>query len=132
MKMISTVLLVALAAFELGCGYGTKATTPAQPGVTPNITQLMPNSANHSATAAAMTLTVNGTNFSGTSVVNWGSSALSTTLITSNQLTAMVPGTALATAGTVSVTVTNPGMSGGIYGGGTLAENSNSMTFTIN
>jgi hypothetical protein len=37
----------------------------------------------------------------------------------------------IATAGTVSVTVTNPGTPGGQYGGGTMAETSNIMTFTI-
>jgi len=31
-----------------------------------------------------------------------------------------------------AVTVTNPGTPGGIYGGGTAAETSNSVTFTIN
>jgi hypothetical protein len=51
--------------------------------------------------------------------------------VTGSQLTAAVPTAALATAATVPVTVTNPATMGGAYGGGTLAENSNSMSFTI-
>jgi hypothetical protein len=47
-------------------------------------------------------------------------------------LTATIPASDVATAGTITVTVTNPGTPGGIYGGGTMAQTSNSMTFTIN
>jgi hypothetical protein len=78
-----------------------------------------------------LTLTVNGTNFSTNAVVNFNNMALTTTYVTGSQLTAAVPNSALATAASVRVTVTNPALSGGIYGGGTLAETSNSMSFTI-
>jgi hypothetical protein len=44
----------------------------------------------------------------------------------------MVPATAVAAAGTVHVTVTNPGTAGGIYGGGTQPETSVAMDFTVN
>jgi hypothetical protein len=130
MKMISVLLLTALAAFDLGCGYGSTATTPAAAGVTPAITQLMPNTTNSG--SPAFTLTVNGSNFSSASVINWNTTAMTTTFVTANQLTAAIPGSALTTPGMVSVSVTNPGVAGGIYGGGTLAETSNNVTFTIN
>jgi len=133
MKMISLLLLAALTAFDLGCGYGSKATTPAQAGAMPNIAQLMPNSANSSNAAAPLTLTVNGTNFTANAVVNWNNTALTTMFVPGgNQLVATVPGSALATPGMVQVSVTNPAVMGGIYGGGTLAETSNSVPFTIN
>ena len=129
MKTISILLLAALIA-STGCGYGSQATTAPTAGAMPAITQLAPNSA--SAGAAAFMMTVNGSNFSTSAVVNWNSTALTTTYVTASQVMAAVPGSSLATAGTVPVTVTNPAVSGGTYGGGTLAETSNSMSFTIN
>src|SRR6266513_1254896 len=54
------------------------------------------------------TLTVNGTNFVSTSTVNWNGTALTTTFVSSTQLTAAVPASLIATAGTASITVANP------------------------
>jgi hypothetical protein len=94
----------------------------------------MPNSVN--AGAQGFTLTVNGNNFNTNAVVNWGSAQQATTYVTGKQLTTAIPAAAVATAGTVAVTVTNPGSStpGGPYGGGsnTPSETSSSLTFTIN
>ncbi len=132
MKMTSVFLITALAIFELGCGYGSKAVTPAQPGTVPAIAQLMPNSATASNPAASFILTVNGSNFQSNAAVNWNGTALTTAFLSANQLTATVPGSSLAMPGMVSVSVTNPGSAGGIYGGGTLPETSNSVPFTIN
>ena len=79
-------------------------------------------------------LTVNGSKFNTNAVVNWSGAAQATTYVNGSQLTAAIPASAIATAATVQITVTNPGTSGtGMYGsGGTLPETSNSMTFTIN
>jgi len=51
-------------------------------------------------------LTVNGAGFGDNSVVMWGSLALATTVISSTQLTAVVPPANIAVIGGVSVTVT--------------------------
>src|SRR5262245_51592669 len=48
-------------------------------------------------------LTVNGTGFVSGSVVVWNKKALATTFVSSSQLTAVVPATDIATAGTASV-----------------------------
>ena len=69
------------------------------------------------------TLTVNGTNFNSTSVVNFNGSARTTTLVNSTQVTASITATDVATVGTFPITVTNPAP-----GGGT----SNSQTLTVN
>jgi hypothetical protein len=128
MKIVSLLWLTVLC---VGCGgYSSSSkVTPAQPGVVPTIAQLVPNSA--TAGSAGFTLTVNGSGFGANSVVNWSSTAPATTFVTGKQLMAAIPATAIATAGTVSITVTNPGTPGGQYGGGTSSETSNSMTFTI-
>jgi hypothetical protein len=129
MKIAKTIFLAVLLTVGVACGY-SKKTTPATPGTMPNISALVPNSAN--AGSAGMLLTVNGTNFNGNATVSFGSTVLTTTFVTGNQLTATVPAANLATAAQVTVTVTNPGTPGGIYGGGTSPETSNGMTFTIN
>lgn len=127
-KITTLVILTALA---LACGYSSK-TTPPSAGSVPTIAALSPSSM--TAGGAAFTLTVNGTNFGGKAVVNWNGTPQTTTIVSSNQLTVAVPASAIANSGTVAVTVTNPGTPGtGMYGsGGTLAETSSPMSFTIN
>jgi hypothetical protein len=133
MKTLTTVLLCVLTAFALACGgysSSSHATTPPTPGTVPNITALVPDNANAGATGVV--LTVNGASFAGTATINWKGTALTTTHVSAAQLTATIPDADLAASGTAAVTVTNPAVGGGIYGGGTSAETSNSMTFTIN
>jgi hypothetical protein len=126
---INTVAIAALIALTLACGYSAKS-MPAVAGTVPAISALAPNSA--TAGSANFTMTVNGSSFGSNATVNFNGAALTTTFVTGNQLTATVPSTAVATAGNAAVTVTNPGTSGGIYGGGSMPETSTPMTFTIN
>ena len=130
MKIAKTVLLAALLAVGLACGYSSKATTPASAGNMPAITALAPPST--PAGSTGVVLTVNGSLFDAGATINWKGSALTTTHVSGNQLMATIPDADVATAGTAAITVTNPGTGGGIYGGGTSPETSNSMTFTIN
>ena len=73
----------------------------------PAVTSLSPSSA--TAGGAAFTLTINGTNFIPAAVATWGTTALTTTYVSATELTAAVPATLIATAGTASVTVTTSG-----------------------
>jgi hypothetical protein len=84
----------------------------------PVLTSLNPNSATPG--GSAFTLTVNGSGFLNGATVQWNGSALSTGFISGNQVSAFVPANLIATAGTSSVTVMNPG--GAV---------SNTLTFTI-
>ena len=59
------------------------------------------------------TLTVNGTNFASGYTVQWNGSSRQTTFTSSTQLTAAIPATDIATAGTAQVTVLNPASGGG-------------------
>lgn len=130
MKITKTLLLAALLALGAACGYSAKATTPATAGTMPNITALVPDNTNAGSTSVV--LTVNGTSFNSNATIDWNGAALSTSQVSANQLTATVPDSDVATSGTATVTVTNPATAGGIYGGGTMVETSNSMTFTVN
>jgi hypothetical protein len=133
MNTVKTMSLVTLIALTLACGYSSK-TTPPTAGTMPAISQLAPESV--TAGGAAFTLTVNGSNFGTKAVVNWNGTAQTsnTTYVSGNQLTVAVPASLITASGTVQITVTNPATSGtGIYGsGGTLAETSSAMDFTIN
>lgn len=131
MKIVYTILLGTFLACTLACGYSSKNNSTGASNM-PAIAQLNPSSTSHG--DAAFTLTVNGSNFATKAVVNWNQTAQTTTYVTGGQLTIAVPAAAIAAAGSVQVTVTNPATSGGgMYGGGgTPAQTSNSMTFTIN
>jgi subtilase family serine protease len=72
-----------------------------------SITSLSPNSA--TAGGAAVTLTVTGSGFVSASIVDWNGSALATTYSSATQVTASVPASDIATAGSASVTIVNPG-----------------------
>ena len=98
----------------------------------PAITVLAPDSSTHG--DAAFVLTVTGSNFSTTAVINFNGVAQTTNQVSATQLTATIAAADIANAGTVPVTVTNPAVAGtGIYcGSGTLAETSSPMNFTVN
>jgi IPT/TIG domain/Fibronectin type III domain len=61
----------------------------------------------------AFVLTVNGSNFLPTSVVNFGGQPQPTTFVSSTQLTGSITASAVASAGTVAVSVANPMPGGG-------------------
>ena len=90
---------------------------PANP--VPALTSLAPTS--RPAGGAAFTLTVNGSNFVGTSQVRWNGAARTTTFVNAGQVTAAIPASDIVTQGSAQVTVVNPAP-----GGGT----SNALTFT--
>jgi uncharacterized protein (TIGR03437 family) len=113
-------------------GAGTASVTVVNAGVTvsnalafiinaalPSVSRLSPTSA--SAGGPAFTLTVNGSGFLSGSAVEWNGSLLSTSYVSGDQLTASVPASLIANAGSASITVANPG-----------ATLSNAFTFTIN
>ena len=80
----------------------------------PTETSLSPTSA--TAGGAAFTLTLNGTGFVSTSVVKFNGAAKTTTFVSATQLTAAITAADIATAGTATVTVTNPAPGGGTSG----------------
>jgi hypothetical protein len=61
-----------------------------------------------SAGSAAFALTVNGVGFTASSTVYWDSTALSTQYVSATELTAQVPASAIANAGTATLTVQTP------------------------
>ena len=86
----------------------------------PSITTLAPASAPSG--SPNQTLTVTGQQFVTGAIVQFGPTALVTTVVSATQLTAAIPAAALTTKGTVPVTVENPAPGGGV---------SNNLPFTI-
>src|SRR5205814_5342162 len=86
----------------------------------PALSSLAPSSA--SAGGAAFTLTVGGSSFAASSVVQWNGTARATTFVSSTQLQAAIDASDIAAAGTAQVTVVTPAPGGGI---------SVALTFTV-
>jgi hypothetical protein len=81
-------------------------TVPAQ-SPTPAISSLSPAGAQVG--GSALTLTVNGTNFVSGATVRWNGTPLTTTFLSATKLTVPVAANLIASAGSASVTVANPG-----------------------
>ena len=86
----------------------------------PTLTSLNPSS--RRAESDSFTLSLNGTNFVQSSVVNWNGSPLVTTYVSATELQASIPAANIVTEGSADITVYNP-----VPVGGT----SNALTFTI-
>src|SRR5580692_7362743 len=81
------------------------------------------------------TITANGSGFITGALILWNGAALTTTLVSSTQLTAPVPASDLATAGTAQVSVQIPGSAQSAtqnVNNTTTTEVSNVVLFTIN
>ena len=103
-----------LQAIAMATGYTTSAVATAVYAINnsvPVISSLSP--AANSAGGTAFTLTVNGSGFSLSSTVYWGTSALATQYGSSSQLTAQVTAADIATAGITGITVQTPAPGGG-------------------
>jgi hypothetical protein len=87
----------------------------------PAIGVLSPSTAN--AGDAGFTLRVNGSNFVDRSVVRWNGADRATTFVDSTLLTASIPASDIATPGSATLTVFNPGPGGGSSGPQTFAIN---------
>ncbi|MDX2030222.1 MAG: BACON domain-containing carbohydrate-binding protein [Blastocatellia bacterium] len=85
----------------------------------PTLASISPSTA--PAGSSALTLTANGTNFTGASVVRWNNGDRPTTLVSSTQLRASISASDLASAGAANVLVFNSDGGGG----------SNSVSFQI-
>jgi hypothetical protein len=92
----------------------TPAPAPTPTAQTPTISSLSPNGV--IAGGPGFTITINGTNFLNNSVVQFNSTALTTTFVSSTQLQATVPAGEITFAGVAQVAVANPAASGGNSG----------------
>ena len=102
------VFLVSILGVVAGCGDddNKKSKNPV-----PVLTSVSPTAA--VAGGAAFTLTANGAGFVSGSAVHWNGAARTTTFVSATQLTAAIPASDIASAGTAQVTVVSPTPGGG-------------------
>lgn len=100
-----------------GLYYGYVALAATNSGAT--LTSLNPNVT--TVGSPAFTLTVNGSSFVSGATVQWNGTPLSTSFVNGTQVTAAVPASLIASVGSASVTVVNPG-----------SPASNTLAFNIN
>ena len=98
-------------------GLTSNAATFIITGAGPTVTSISPSTA--VAGGPAFTLTVTGTNFNSTSIVQWNGTNRTTTFVEATRLTAAIPAPDIAQPGTATVRVT------------TGTANSNSVNFTV-
>lgn len=100
-------------AFTQGPGGGTSSGISFSI-LTPTITALSSSTTSSNTTPSCspsgFTLTVTGTNFVNASVVDWNGSARATIFVSATQLTASIPASDIASAGTAAITVSNSGV----------------------
>lgn len=103
--------------------YTLNVTVSAMPNPVPSTTSLSPMSTTAGA-LSPLALTVIGSNFVSSSVVQWNGTALTTNFVDSGHLSTSIPTSDLAASGTGNVTVMTPAPGGG--------TSSPALVFTIN
>ena len=129
MKLNVAVLFLTL--LTVGCGYGSNYnSTTGTMAVAPAITTISPSST--TAGGPDFTMTVNGSNFSGSPTVYMNGTLQTTTVVSSSQLTVPVSASMIANAATIPVYVQTTTQT--VYNGSTTNSTlkSNSVTFTVN
>lgn len=116
---ISPTQLVVAVPGSLVAACGTMHVSVTNPGATSNsldfaVTAAVPTVSGYAPSTAvaggpAFTLTINGANFDSAATVAWNTQSLSTTVVNSGRVTAVVPSSLIAATGSVWVAVVNPG-----------------------
>src|SRR5271170_51524 len=116
---VSRVAISVASLIITGCGGGGGG-GPAGPPPAPAITDIVPSTATRG--GPAFTLTVNGSNFVASSMVQWNGVIQPTTFVSSSQLDAQISADDIVVAGTENVSVANTAP---------IAATSNSVQFTV-
>ena len=118
--LAGTILLSASCGGGSAGGGVTGGSGAPPPPDIPSLTAISPTSA--TAQSSAVGLTLQGSNFENGAVVQWNGTAIPTSWVSSNLMTAAIPASDITSAGSAKVTVANLSANGGI---------SNAQTFTI-
>lgn len=116
MRHALRTLILGSSAGLAACGGGGSGggPPPPPPNPVPTVAAISPNSSEQG--GAGFTLSVVGSNFIAASQVQWSGTALATTFVSSQLITAQVPAASVAAAGPDSVSVINPAPGGGTSG----------------
>jgi hypothetical protein len=108
MKLFLQVAVLGALGALTACG-GGKSTPPVNPGPTPVVSAISPNSSTQG--GPLFTLSVVGSNFTANSAVHWNGATQPTTFVNANLLTAAIPAGEVAAPGPDDVSVVDTGRS---------------------
>jgi hypothetical protein len=114
MRPTSASIVILLSCLLAACGGGGGNSGSSQPSpeqVTPTLSAISPSSA--VVGSSAVNLELYGSNFENGATVSWNGALLSSTWVSAGQMTATIPTTDIASIGSASVKVVNPGSTGG-------------------
>ena len=103
--MFATVVLTSLAVALIGCGGGSEASSPPLPSSAAALVSLSPGSV--IVGGNGFTLAVNGSNFASSTIVRWNGQSVPTTFVSSQEVTATISPSLVASAGFASVSAQN-------------------------
>ena len=106
---VTAPLIASAGSASVTVTYSGSATSAVQFTINAPLVVTTLNPATVQGSGAAFTLTVNGTGFLTGAAVQWNTTALTTTFVSSTQLTAAVPANTAEGVGTASIVVMNPG-----------------------
>lgn len=127
-RSLFTVAILLLAPTMALTQRDSKGAQSTKTATVPTISSISPTSI--TAGGPGFTLTVNGTNYASGSVVVWNSTTMTTTYGGATKLTALIPNTLIAAAGTAQVKVYTSGRYGGTSNGVTFTMNAPATTTT--
>jgi ABC-type dipeptide/oligopeptide/nickel transport system permease subunit len=121
LRFPAILALLCAAAFFGGCGNSSTSgsDSPTHPSATPQVKSISPTAV--PAGAASLTLTITGSGFESDSTVQVGGVAVQATFISSSEITATVPASALNSGGQFTVVVSN----------GALSSSGNTQTVSL-
>src|SRR5438477_6770785 len=114
MNRPACALVVCLASgisFTAGCGGGSYMAPPPPSNPVPAITSVNPSSVIEG--SAATPVTINGSGFISSSLVQWNGTSIDTAYTSATSLSATIPPNDLANASIANITVVNPAPGGG-------------------
>ncbi len=118
---LAAVVLMSLVVAFAGCGGGSEASSPPQPSSVPAPVLGSLSPASVIADGNGFTLTVNGSNFASAATVRWNGESVPITLVNSQQLTATISPSLIASGGFASVSGQNAN-----------SNESNALEFRVN
>lgn len=118
--LVLPTFALAFAFLSGGCGGGsTSVSPPPPPQNIPTLTSIAPSAA--VVGSPTINLVVFGANFENGAAVEWNGTALSSSWVSSTEMTATIPASDIVSVGNAKVTVTNPSPGGGTSAAQTFA-----------
>src|SRR6266850_1124170 len=105
--MLAALVLMSLGVSLAGCGAGSQASSPPPASSNPTVVLFSLSPVSVTVGGNGFTLTVSGSNFASSTIVRWNGESVPNTFVSSQQVTAKISPSLIASAGFASVTAQN-------------------------